>query len=139
VREWRDTIVQIAREEMGHWATVENILTLLAAPLNFAREDFPIPKDLYPFDFELEPLTKRSLGKYVLAEMPTEEVIGKLGLQKKIEEIRKYVGGAAAHDKRTVHRVGIIYSAINDLFQKPVSPQEPPQSPPAFIRSEDTP
>ena len=137
VRQWRDTIVQIAREEMGHWATVENILTLLAAPLNFAREDFPIPKDLYPFDFELEPLTKRSLGKYVLAEMPTEEVIGKLGLQKKIEEIRKFVGGAAAHDKRTVHRVGIIYSAINDLFQKPVSPQEPPQSPPAFIRSED--
>jgi hypothetical protein len=58
-------------------------------------------------------------------------------LQKKIEEIRKYVGGAAAYDKRTVHRVGIIYSAINDLFQKPLSPQEPPQSPPAFIRSED--
>lgn len=137
VRQWRDTIVQVAREEMGHWAAVENILTLLGAPLNFAREDFPIPKDLYPFAFELEPLTKRSLGKYVLAEMPTEDVVKKLGLEKKIEEIRKYVGGDAAHDKSTVHRVGIIYSAINDLFQAPVNPQEPPKVPPAFIRSED--
>jgi Ferritin-like len=137
VRQWRDIIVQIAREEMGHWAAVENLLTLLGAPLNFAREDFPIPKDLYPFAFELEPLTKRSLGKYVLAEMPTEDVIKKLGLEKKIEEIRKYVGGDAAHDKSTVHRVGIIYSAINELFQSPVSPQEPPKVPPAFIRSED--
>ncbi len=137
VRLWRDTITQIAREEMGHWAAVENILTLLGAPLNFAREDFPIPKDLYPFEFELEPLTKRSLGKYVLAEMPTEEVVKKLGLEKKIDEIRKYVGGAAVYDKSTVHRVGIIYSTINELFQAPVSPQEPLKVSPAFIRSED--
>jgi hypothetical protein len=137
VRQWRDVIVQIAREEMAHWATVENILTLLDAPLNFAREDFPIPRDLYPFDFELEPLTKRSLGKYVLAEMPTEDVVKKLGLEKKIDEIHKYVGGASAHDKCTVHRVGIIYSTIVALFQPPVSPQEPPKDPPAFIRSED--
>ncbi len=137
VRQWRDVIVQIAREEMGHWAAVENILTLLGAPLNFAREDFPVPRALYPFEFELEPLTKKSLGKYVLAEMPTEDVVKKLGLEEKIEEIRRYVGGEAARDKSTVHRVGIIYSAINELFQAPVSPQEPPEVPPAFIRSED--
>ena len=36
-----------------------------------------------------------------------------------------------------MHRVGIIYSAINALFQAPVSPQEPPGTPPTFIRSED--
>lgn len=137
VRQWRDVIVQIAREEMAHWVTVENILTLLDAPLNFLREDFPIPQDLYPFDFDLEPLTKRSLGKYVLAEMPAEDVVRKLGLEKKIEEIRKYVGGNAAHDTCTVHRVGIIYSAISMLFQAPVSPQQLTKSPPAFIRSED--
>jgi Ferritin-like len=38
VRQWRDVIVQIAREEMAHWATVEIILTLLDAPLNFAEK-----------------------------------------------------------------------------------------------------
>lgn len=74
-------------------------------PLHFDREEFPIPSDLYPFPFELEPLTKRSLGKYVLAEMPTEEVVKKLGLEKKIDEIRKYVGGAA-FDTVKVHRRG---------------------------------
>jgi hypothetical protein len=112
VRQWRDVIVQIAREEMAHWVTVENILTSLDAPLNFEREDFSIPWDLYPFAFELEPLTKRSLGKHVLAEMPAEDVVRKLGLEKEIDEIRKYVGSAAVHHMCTVHRVGIIYGAI---------------------------
>src|SRR5579862_4209490 len=78
VRQWRDVIVQIAREEMAHWVTAENILTSLDAPLNFEREDFPILETL-SFRFELEPLTKRSLGKYVLAEMPAEDVVRKLG------------------------------------------------------------
>ena len=89
VRQWRDTIIQIAREEMGHWAAVESTLTLLSAALHFEREEFPIPSDLYPFTFELEPLTKRSLGKYVLAEMPTEDVVKKLGLEDKIGEVRR--------------------------------------------------
>jgi hypothetical protein len=69
---------------MAHWVTVEKILTLLDAPLNFEREDFPKPRDLYPFAFELEPQTKRSLGKYVLAEMSAEDVVRKLDLEKEI-------------------------------------------------------
>jgi hypothetical protein len=136
VRQWRDTIIQIAREEMGHWAAVENLLSLLSAPLHFEREEFPIPSDLYPFPFELEQLTKKSLGKYVLAEMPTEEVIKKLGLESKINEIRHYVGGQAL-DKIKVHRVGVIYDAVHKLFQKPEIPQEPPSHPAQFVRSED--
>jgi Ferritin-like len=136
VRQWRDTVVQIAREEMGHWAAVENLLTLLSAPLHFDREEFPIPSDLYPFPFELEPLTKRSLGKYVLAEMPTEDVVKKLGLENKIDEIRKYVGGAAI-DTVKVHRVGVIYDRVKELFRKPDSPQEPPIHLPQFVRTED--
>ena len=135
-RQWRDTILQIAREEMGHWAAVENLLTLLSAPLHFEREEFPIPSDLYPFPFELEPLTKRSLGKYVLAEMPTEDVVKKLGLESKIAEIRQYVGGAAL-DTVKVHRVGVIYDAVHKLFQKPETQQEPPSEPAQFVRSED--
>jgi hypothetical protein len=75
-KQWRDTVLEIAREEMGHLVTVENILTLIGGPLSFEREDYPIPEDLYPFPFELEPLTKRSLGKYVLAEMPTKRRSG---------------------------------------------------------------
>src|ERR1700758_2716342 len=113
---------------MGHWAAVEKTLTLLSAALNFEREKFPIPADLYPFPFELEPLTKRSLGKYVLAEMPTEEVVKQLGLEKKINEIRQYVGGAAL-DNIKVHRVGVIYDSVHRLFEKPKTQKEPSNHP----------
>jgi hypothetical protein len=136
-KQWRDVIVKIAREEMGHLATVENLLTLVGGPLMFEREDYPIPKDLYPFDFELEPLTKRSLGKYVLAEMPTESVVGSLGLTQEINAIRSYVGGDAQKESLTVHRVGLIYDAIQSLFQGATITQEPPEMPDVFVESQD--
>lgn len=133
-QKWRETVLQIAREEMGHLATVENVMTLIGAPLSFERQEYPIPVDLYPFPFDLEPLTKKSLGKYVLAEMPDEQTIEKLGLQKEMEEIRKYVG---VTDKMAVHRVGLIYDAITKLFTPPDQPRDPPPQPPVFIASVD--
>jgi ferritin-like protein len=136
-KQWRDVIVKIAREEMGHLATVENLLTLVGGPLMFEREDYPIPKDLYPFDFELEPLGKKSLGKYVLAEMPAESVVASLGLTKEIEAIRLYVGGDAQKDSLRVHRVGLIYEAVQALFQGATITQEPPENPDIFVESQD--
>jgi hypothetical protein len=134
-QQWRAMMLEVAREEMGHWATVNNLLTLIGGPLAFEREDYPIPKDLYPFPFELEPLTKKSLGKYVLCEMPNEKTIKALNLEKEIEKIRKLVG--AKDDKLSVHRVGIIYDAIAALFSKPVVPKDPKPEPPSFISSSD--
>ncbi|HEY0048839.1 MAG TPA: ferritin-like domain-containing protein [Pyrinomonadaceae bacterium] len=134
-QEWKAKILEIAREEMGHLVTVENMLTLIGGPLSFEREDYPIPEDLYPFPFELEPLTKKSLGKYVLAEMPDAETIEKLGLTEEIEEIQKYVDGGS--EKTKVNRVGILYAAILALFQPPVQEKDPKPAPPSFISSSD--
>jgi ferritin-like protein len=134
VAHWRRLVLEVAREEMGHLATVENMLTLIGGPLSFDREDYPIPADLYPFPFELEPLTKKSLGKYVLCEMPNEETIAKLHLTKEIDQIRRYVD---AEDDVMVHRVGKIYDAITQLFTAPTVPKEPPPKPPFFIHSGD--
>src|SRR3954470_10683512 len=70
VRAWRTTLLGIAREEMGHLITVQNLLRLIGGPLNLEREDYPFRNDMYPFHFRLEPLSKASLAKYVVAEMP---------------------------------------------------------------------
>ncbi len=70
VRRWRSTLLGIAREEMGHMITVQNLLRLIGGPLNLEREDYPFRSNLYPFHFRLEPLSKASLAKYVVAEMP---------------------------------------------------------------------
>lgn len=68
VRGWQETILGIAKEEMGHLVTVQNALRLIGAPLNFGREDFPWDVPFYPFPFTLEPLTVESVAKYVYAE-----------------------------------------------------------------------
>lgn len=134
-QQWKATILEIAREEMGHLVTVENLLTLIGGPITFDRQDFPVPADLYPFPFELEPLTKRSLGKYVLAEAPDDDVIAALNLTDEINAIKELVGGI--DDRLKVNRVGMVYSAIRFLFQPPVIPQEPGPEPPQFISSGD--
>ena len=69
---WQDTILGIAKEEMGHLLTVQNVLRLIGGSLNFDREDFPWDIPFYPFDFALEPLTRASLAKYVFAESPDQ-------------------------------------------------------------------
>jgi rubrerythrin len=90
VNGWRRTFIDIAREEMGHLASVQNLLRFVGGPLNLEREDFPFRTGFYPFRFKLERLTKNSLAKYVYAEMP-EELMGP-----DIDEIRERAIGANA-------------------------------------------
>jgi hypothetical protein len=114
VKKWKGAVLEIAREEMGHLATVQNVLTLIGGPLCFERDDYPIvDPDLWPFPFELERLTKDSLGKYVLAEMPSEEVLHKLGLTMEFDEIKRRLHAASVSP---IHRVGRIYEEIIRLF-----------------------
>ncbi|HYM60543.1 MAG TPA: ferritin-like domain-containing protein [Thermoanaerobaculia bacterium] len=72
VERWQEVILGIAKEEMGHLITVQNVLRLLSGPLNFDREDYPFDAAFYPFDFTLERLTLDSLCKYIYAEMPPD-------------------------------------------------------------------
>jgi hypothetical protein len=116
VQQWRTTVLEIAREEMAHLATVQNLLTCLGSPLTFERQDFPIPTLLFPFQFELQRLTKQSLGKYVLAESPGRAALERHGLVAEIDEIWNRVGGG---DRNAVHRVGHVYGMIQHLFTPP--------------------
>jgi hypothetical protein len=115
VKRWRGKIAEVAREEMGHLASVQNILTLIGGPLCFERDDFPIiDPELWPFPFELEPLTKDSLAKYVLAEAPSDEVLEKFHLKGEVDAIRRRLH---CDSSLSVNRVGLIYGDILQLFQ----------------------
>lgn len=70
VRRWQQTLLSIAKEEMGHLLTVQNVITCLGGALELDRQDYPWDHDFYPFPFELEPLTLDSLAKYVYTEAP---------------------------------------------------------------------
>jgi hypothetical protein len=69
VRDWRESILTVAKEEMGHLLTVQNLLILLGGPPTFEREDYPWSSPYYPFPFCLEKLSLESLACYVYAEM----------------------------------------------------------------------
>jgi Ferritin-like len=109
VDSWKTTFTDIAREEMGHLASVQNLLQFIGGPLNVEREDFPFRTGFYPFRFKLERLTKNSLAKYVYAEMP-EGLTGD-----DINEIRIRATGANAD---VVNHVGQLYQSIASLFAR---------------------
>ncbi len=113
VREWRAAILGVAKEEMGHLLTVQNVLCLLGGPISFEREDYPWDTPYYPFKFCLEPLTLTSLAKYVFAEMPpdiraNEGEDGKTA--REAMELLEIVPG---------HPVGEIYDQIIDIISDP--------------------
>jgi hypothetical protein len=110
VDSWRRTIVGIAREEMGHLITVQNLLRFIGGALNFEREDFPF-RSLYPFPFQLEPLTKSSLAKYVAAEMPENPDQPDELMREIVERATGSAGGL------NVNRVGPMYAELVTIFE----------------------
>jgi hypothetical protein len=106
---WREIILGIAKEEMGHLMTVQNVLRCLGGPLNLDREDFPWDSDFYPFPFKLEPLTRLSLAKYVYAESPAD------WSGAEADEVRALAEHGVGNP-RPINRVGKLYAAIEDLL-----------------------
>jgi rubrerythrin len=116
VNSWRVKILGIAREEMGHLITVQNILHSIGGPLTFQREDFPFDSKLYPFHFSLERMTKNSLAKYVVAEMPSEDFLKKNdpSLLKEMNIIKAIA--QKGNKGKAINRVGMIYEKIQQLL-----------------------
>ncbi len=109
VRAWQETILGVAKEEMGHLLTVQNLHTALGLPLHLEREDYPWGSEFYPFDFTLERLTLDTLATYVCAESPRE------WSGAEAEEIRERALEGA---HRAVNRVGALYEAIKRILSE---------------------
>jgi hypothetical protein len=128
VRAWRESILTVAREEMGHLLTVQNLLCLLGGPPSFDREDYPYDSPYYPFPFRLEPLTLDSLACYVFAEMEPDlpDVIpgeGEEGRHFEQHDRARIVAAVYARVRKAgweePHHVAEIYDAILAILQRP--------------------
>lgn len=108
VARWQEVVLGIAKEEMGHLITVQNVLRLISGPISFDREDFPFDAAFYPFDFRLEKLTLASLAKYVYAESP-QDWTGELA-----EEVTRL----ATEDNHgaSLVRVGVLYELMIEVI-----------------------
>lgn len=65
-------LLGVAIQEMQHLSQVNALMAALGATPNLIRQDFPYEPDVYPFEFNLEPLSQRSLAKYVYTEAPLD-------------------------------------------------------------------
>jgi hypothetical protein len=108
VRNWQEIILGVAKEEMGHFISVQNILKVIGAPLNFGRMDYPWDTPFYPFPFTLEPFSLKSLAKYVYAESPEEWLDENGPTAKKV----KALVHSQTHDP---HRVGALFTVMMDI------------------------
>jgi len=129
VHQWQDLILTVAREEMGHLLTVQNLLCLLGGPISFDREEFPWETPFYPFPFSFKPLTRETLAAFIFAEMPgnfdTLEAFyegaapGTEAAQflKDIPFIETVVKGWVENDD--ARPVGEVYHLIHDILANP--------------------
>lgn len=116
--DWYDLIRTIAKQEMGHLITVQNLLLSLDARPHVDRENFPLSSPLYPFEFSLQPIRLSTLAKYVCAEAPREVVAAdRADYEDAVRETGTIVGD--------VPRAGQVYERLFWLFQDSDAPQAP--------------
>jgi len=101
IKHWQASLLKVAKEEMGHLLTVQNILCLIGAPIHFGREDYPWTVPYYPYPFRLEKLTRSSLACYVHAEMPPHIT----AMLKKYPELSRRFKEFTEKDKAEIERL----------------------------------
>ena len=117
VTQWQEVILGIAKEEMGHLMTVQNILRCLGGPLNLGREDYPWDSELTPFPFHLEPLTQPVLARFITAESPADWS----GAQ--ADHIRE-IARRGIDCEAKLHRVGALYALLGKIISNPALIQD---------------
>ena len=112
VYNWQNIILGIAKEEMGHFISVQNVLKVIGAPLNFGRESYPWDTPFYPFPFTLERFTLSSLSKYIYAEAPAKWLESDDPIAAKV---KKAVDAKVADP----HTVGALFTILLQLINDP--------------------
>ncbi|MGI9381522.1 MAG: ferritin-like domain-containing protein [Methyloligellaceae bacterium] len=120
-----DNMIGVAIQEMQHLSAVNRLLVALGSCPHLDRQDFPYEPDIYPFVFQLEPLSKVALAKYVYTEAPAEAFDVSLAKSAADTEFRSSVLALLGADHRTNH-VGSLYRSILDVLGEVTSMPEAP-------------
>ena len=110
ISRWRGNIIAIAKEEMGHFLTVQNLLKLVGSDVVLRRENFPWDTDYYPFKFALKPFCWETLCCYLYAEMEPEVMPDQPG-KIRPPAFRSPFGGLTSKEREEVTRTACANSA----------------------------
>jgi Ferritin-like len=105
VKMWKDSILDVARQEMGHLGTALNLLEAVGGASHLDRERFPAPTRFYtpPIPFSLEPLTGETIERFVHFELP-EHVVALMGEIEPAPVIFAHVGKLYSDIKDAITR-----------------------------------
>lgn len=123
---WQECVIQIAKEEMAHLLTVQNVLRVLGGALHFDRESLPLKTPFYPFSLALRPLDKTRLAMFIQAERP-DDVSAVLTTAEETEINGRAIEGDASPPIIRVHAlydrlIGVISVLDPGLFNSNVEP-----------------
>jgi hypothetical protein len=111
---WKRDLRLIARQEMAHFVTVQNLLISLGAEVYVNRENnFSDHPDAYPFPVRFEKFGVESLARYVATEAPASEEIRDKEIRARLSNVLRRVD---ATSKTKVNRVGVLYAVLYWLF-----------------------
>lgn len=110
-------LLGVAIQEMQHLGQVNALLMALDASPHLVRQDFPYQHDVYPFEFNLEPMTQASLAKYVYTEAPVEALnrnkVSSAADHQFLDQLDRVIGAG----QRPNH-VGSLYNRIIQTLQE---------------------
>jgi hypothetical protein len=105
------TLMGVIIEEMQHLRGANRLLVELGAAPVLTRQDFPYENDLYPFPFELAPLSSVNLAKYTYCEADPVRLGRVRSVSDEsvrlIDKMRTTLGGTIA-----ANHVGKLYDAV---------------------------
>lgn len=120
----RAKLLEVAVQEMGHLFTVENVLVGCGAEVSLWRYDWIDQFPFAPFPFHLEPISRETLAKYAVSEMPAEASVDDEEADI-IEEMRRFAKGSAGDAPLMV---GLLYLKIYWLLRPDDGPPAVPSS-----------
>ena len=116
VRRWRDEIFSVAIEEMGHLATVCNILSSLGAPAHLDHQNFPVSPGYHPAGVvvKLTPFNPQTLAHFIYLERPGDaDVADGAGFEPRQQYVRDSQMDRLMTVTTEYRTVGQLYESIS--------------------------
>lgn len=109
------SFIGVAVQEMQHLGSINKLLVAWGASPYMEVQDFPFEVDIYPFQLQLESLSRRSVAKYTYCEASADALTAGKGVENKqfLTELQDTLQGEGR-----INHVGSVYAIVIGLMEE---------------------